>query len=70
MAGAASPAASPFVRATLEGIQRMLARPAQKKEPITNEMLAKLVEDTNKHGTLANTLSQSLPDCLCWFSPL
>ena len=54
LAGVVSPAANPFVRATLEGIQRMLAKPARKKEPITSEMVAKLVDDTNKHSTLAN----------------
>ena len=54
LAGVASPAANPFIRATLEGIQRMLARPTRKKEPITSDVLAKLVEDTNKNSTLAN----------------
>ena len=48
------PSSSPFVRATLEGVQRMLARPDQKKEPITSEILAKLVADTNRDSSLAN----------------
>ena len=45
LAGVMSPAASPFIWATLEGIQWVLARPVQKKEPITSKMLAELVED-------------------------
>ena len=36
-------AASPFVRAALEGFQRMLAKPKIRKEPITAEMLTVLV---------------------------
>ena len=38
-------AASPFVRATLSGLQRNLAKPKVRKEPITTEMLTKLVDD-------------------------
>ena len=49
-----SPAASRFIWATLEGIQRMLACPVQGKESITSKMLAELVEDTNKHSSLSN----------------
>ena len=56
LAGIASPAASPFVQRTLEGIRRMLAKPVQKKEPVTAEMLAELVADTNRHSTLTNIL--------------
>lgn len=54
LAGVEPPASNPLVRATLEGIQRMLAKPVQKKEPITSSMLAKLVEDTDKHSSLSN----------------
>ena len=54
LSGVESPSSNPFVRATLEGIQRMLARPVQKKEPITSQMLVELVADTNKHCSLAN----------------
>ena len=38
----------------LEGIRRMLARPVQKKEPMTIEMLAELVADTDRHSTSTN----------------
>ena len=54
LAGVVSPAGSPFIRATLEGIQRMLACPVEKKQPITSKMLAEVVEDTNKHSSLSN----------------
>ena len=54
LASVMSPASSRFVRATLEGIQRRLACPIQKKVPITNKMLTELVEDTNKHSSLSN----------------
>ena len=50
----ALPAANPFIQATIEGMQRMLARPTQKKELITSDTLAKLVKDTNRNSTLAN----------------
>ena len=54
LAGVMSPAASPFIWATLEGILRMLACPVQKKESITSKILPELVEDTNKHSSLSN----------------
>ena len=54
LAGVTSPGESKFVQSTLDGIRRRLARPVQKKEPITKEMLEKLVEDANKNSTLAN----------------
>ena len=38
----------------MEGIQRILARSAQKKEPITSEMLVELVAGTNSLSSLAN----------------
>ena len=34
-AGLSSPLADPFVKATLEGLQQSLAKPAVKKEPVT-----------------------------------
>ena len=45
LAGVQPPSSSPFMRATLQGIQRMLAKPVQKKERIMSQMLAELVED-------------------------
>jgi len=38
-AGLASPTSSPLVKATLQGLQRMLAKSAQKKAPATVRML-------------------------------
>ena len=40
LAGVSSPAESPFVRRTLEGIQRVLAKLVVKKEPVTADILA------------------------------
>ena len=34
-----------FVKATLEGLRRMLAKPVKKKEPVTTEMLEATVDD-------------------------
>ena len=53
-AGLVSPTVSPFVKATLEGLQRSLAKPVNKKEPLTVEMLAKMVEDAQRSGTLSD----------------
>ena len=51
-AGLVSPMADSFVRTTLEGLQRSLAKPAVKKEPITVEMLEAIVSDAQQSGTL------------------
>ena len=42
----ASPVGSSVVRATLEGLQRILAKPVVKKVPITVAMLQHIVEDS------------------------
>ena len=47
-------AASPFVRATLAGLQRKLAKPKIRKEPITTDMLAMLVDSLGSTPTLAD----------------
>ena len=52
--GLVSPTVSPFVKATLEGLQRSLAKPVNKKEPLTVEILAKMVEDAQQSGTLSD----------------
>ena len=44
---------SPFVKATLEGLQRLLARPTVKKAPVTPAMLEEMV----KYATKSNSLS-------------
>ena len=53
-AGLLSPTTSPFVRATLEGLQRLLAKPTVKKSPITPAMLDEMVKDTAKSRSLAD----------------
>ena len=53
-AGLSSPLASPFVKATLEGLRRMLAKPTTKKVPMTVEILEHMVEDAELSGTLSD----------------
>ena len=53
-AGLPKPTISPFVKATLEGMQRLLARPVVKKAPITPAILEDIVEDTKKNHSLAD----------------
>ena len=47
-------AASPFVRATLAGLQRQLAKPKLRKEPITTDMLLVWVESLGTSPSLAD----------------
>ncbi len=54
LAGVASPAQSQFVQSMLDGVRRMLARPIQKKEPVTKQMLEKIVADADRNSTLSN----------------
>lgn len=51
-AGLSSPSVDPFVKATLEGLQRSLAKPVVKKEPVTVDMLEAIVEDVDKSSSL------------------
>ena len=65
----------PFVRATLEGLQRLLAKPTVKKEPVTVYMLQVIVKDANKSGSLMDLLWLAIacPLAICnllWFSEL
>ena len=46
-------AQSPLVRATLAGLRRRLAKPKAKKEPITVEMLAALVQSLGSPPSLS-----------------
>ena len=46
--GLPSPTLSQFVKATLEGMQRILAKPTVKKDPVTSVMLEDMVKDANK----------------------
>ena len=53
-AGLASPMDSPFLKATLEGLQRLLAKPVAKKHPITPTMLNEMVKDADKSHSLSD----------------
>ena len=44
----------PFVKATLEGLQRTLAKPIVKQEPGTVEMLNANIQDARKSGQLSD----------------
>ena len=49
-----SPTSSIFVKATLEGLQRRLARPSIKKTPVTISMLSEIVQDAKKSVSLSD----------------
>ena len=53
-AGLPSPTIFPFVKATLEGMQRILAKPTVKKDPLTLIMLEDMVKYANKSNTLTD----------------
>ena len=53
-AGLPTPTTSPFVKATLDGMQRLLARPTVKKTPITPDMLEDMVKDVKESGSLSD----------------
>ena len=61
-----SPAQSSLVQTTLEGLRRLLARPVLKKNPVSVDILADLVEDSFKHPTLSNVRLTAA--CLLAFS--
>ena len=65
-AGLVPPLADPFVKATLEGLQRSLAKPVIKKEPITVETLEAIVKDAERSGTLGDLRLATA--CLLGFS--
>ena len=48
------PLCHPFVKATLEGMQRSLAKSTIKKEPVTMNMLEAIVKDADKSGSLTD----------------
>ena len=52
--GLAPIAAHPFVRATLVGLQRTLAKPVIKKESVTVEMLEAIISDAERSGHLTD----------------
>ena len=53
-AGIPTPTASPFLKATLDGMQQKLARPTVKKVPITTAMLEEMVKDTRNNCSLSD----------------
>ena len=54
------------MKATVEGLQRQLARPVKKKEPVTVEMLEAMVNDAESSGTLSDL--RLVTACLLAFS--
>lgn len=54
MAGVESVSVHPLVKATVAGISRALARPVQKKEPVSAEMLLRMVEAMPSQPTLSD----------------
>ena len=64
--GLPSPTSCTFVQTTLQGLQRMLAKPVTKKTPVSVELLAKMVEDATKTGSLSDI--RLATTCLLSFS--
>ena len=54
------------MKATLEGLQRELAKPIVRKEPVTVEMLEAMVKDAEGSGTLSDL--RLVTDCLLSFA--
>ena len=52
--GLASPATHLLVKNTLTGLQRSLAKPVMKKEPMTIEMIEAVVRDAEQSGSLSD----------------
>ena len=65
-AGLTPPLSDLFVKATLEGLQRSLAKPVVKKEPITVETLEAIVQDAEGSRTLTDLCLATT--CLLGFS--
>jgi len=53
-AGFSPPKASPFVRAILDSLRRSLAKPTNKKAPMTIEILQRMARDADRSGTLSD----------------
>ena len=53
-AGLKSPVLEPFVKTTLDGLQRLLVKPVTKKKPVTVEMLETLVQNTQETDSLSD----------------
>ena len=66
MSGLEPVAQSPFVRATMAGLKRILAKPTVKKEPVTADMLAALVKSLGQSPSLADV--RLAASCLLGFA--
>ena len=66
LAGVQSPTHSPLVKATAEGLRRALARPVQKKTPMSVGILSEIVKDAESHPCLSNIRLAAV--CLLAFS--
>ena len=66
LAGLPPVSSAPIVAATLGGLRRMLAKPVNKKAPVTPEMLAKLCESVK--GTTSLTEIRTVAMCLLAFA--
>jgi len=54
LAGPPTPTSSPFVQVVSEGLRRSLAKPPNKKEPFTVEMLKAIADDVTRSGSLSD----------------
>ena len=63
-----SPTCSPFVTVVAEGLCGSLARPIIKKTLFNTEMLATMVNDTHKNGTIQCSSVNCVPITICRFS--
>ena len=66
LAGFEPVAQSPFVQATVDGLKRSLARPKVKKEPVTVDMLAALVDSIGQSPSLSDV--RLVATCLLAFA--
>ena len=64
-ASLSSPTVSPIVKATLEVLQRLLAKPAVKKAPVTSVMLEEMVRDAEELLFFRIEASSSMPVSVC-----
>ena len=68
IAGLSSPTCNSFVTIVVEGLRRALVRPIVKKTPFNTEILAAMVKDTHKNGSLSNVCLSTV--CLLAFAGL
>ena len=66
LAGVQSPIHSPLVQTTAEGLRRLLARPVQKKAPMSVDILSEIVENAEARPSLSNIRLAAV--CLLAFS--